>query len=258
MNGSAPARPHADHARAPTARAGKTFVFAALVYAAWVLATWLLEKRVGLLARFDPVDRSLYALIANVTVGTLLASAALGPAQPWRARPILFAALGVLGTIGVSRLVPTASREPVILLNAFAQVLPTSIAEVVVCWLAVGGAVRNATRPLGEWTATVMAIVAADVAFAAYHVAHSPPFDEPRMIAFLALPGLVVSVLVFVLRDRAIAILAQNLFAMIGVTKSVDPEVFRRPFVWAYALAALAVTAAVLALRAADRRTSPG
>lgn len=246
---------------ASVARTRKRFVGA--IYLAWIGATWLLEKRVGLFARYDPAGRTLYALLANVAIGTLLASAVARRsvlpekdgeregARPaaWRARPQLLILTAIVGGIVVVAAAPPAARVPVVLLNAFAQILPTSIAEIVTCWLLLGVAAHRAASRYGEVAATILAIIVADLSFALYHVAHSAPFDRPDMIAFLALPGLVTGIVVFVARDRVSAILVQNFFAMIGITKNADLDVFRHPFVWAYATAALAAASAVFALR---------
>ena len=232
------------------------------VYLMWLLATWLFEKRVNLFTRYDPAGRALYALLANVAIGTVIAGVGAratlraGQPVPWRTRPLLLALTAAVGGLVVTRAAPPAAREPLVLVNAFAQILPTSIAEVVVCWLLVGGAAREAAKRLGPVPATLIAVVVADVFFAVYHVAHSPPFDRPEMMAFLAIPGAVTGVLVFVVRDRAVAILGQNLFAMIGITRSADVGVFRHPFVWAYAVAIVAALAAFLALRPAGPRAS--
>lgn len=245
-----------DLGHALRARARKVFVVA--IWVLWVAATWALEKRVGLFMRYDPAGRTLYALVANVAIGTLLAgfAARRWAPTPWRTRPFVLALTAVLGGLVVAKAAPPAAREVVVLVNAFAQILPTSIAEVVTCWLLVGGAVHHGAKRLGAVPAKVLAIVVADVVFAVYHVAHSAPFDRPEMIAFLALPGLVTGVIVFVARDPVAAILAQNFLAMIGITKSADLDVFRHPFVWAYAVAVVAALAAREILRGECRRAN--
>jgi hypothetical protein len=243
-------------------------IFATGVYLLWLAMTWLLEKRVGLFMRHDPAGRTLYALLANVLIGTLLAGAVLAAgvalgthgrgagsssSLPWRARPFVLAFTLVAGGAIAIRATPPAARDTIVIVNAFAQILPTSIAEVVTCWLLVGGAVQASAMRLGRVPAILLGIAGADFAFAFYHIAHSAPFDRPEMMAFLMLPGLVTGGLVFVVRDRAVAILAQNLFALIGVTKNADASVFRHPFLWAYAVAIVAAAAAFLTLRWSDR-----
>jgi len=236
----------------PAPRALGRMLFAGGVYLLWVAATWFLEKRVGLFARYDPVGRTTYAVVANVLVGTVLAALAMRrierPFGEPRTRPLLLALVAIAGGAFVAKAAPPGARDPIVFVNAFAQILPTSIAEVVTCWLLVGAAVQLATRRAGRVPATVLGVLVGDLVFAVYHVAHSAPFDQPAMIAFLALPGLVTGVIVLVARDWTAGILAQNLFAMIGVTKSADLDVFRHPFVWAYAVAAIAVGVAVVAL----------
>lgn len=223
-------------------------LFAGAVYLLWLGATWSLEKQVSLFARYDPVGRAEYALVANVLVGTALAAVALRKVLGLRAelhvRPLLLAAIAIGGGLALVNAVPEGARSPIVLVNAFAQVLPTSIAEVVTCFLLVGKSAEAAATSMGKVPAAVVGVAAGDAAFAVYHFAHSAPFDQPAMVAFLALPGLVTALVLFVARDLVTAVLAQSLFAMIGVTKNADLDVFRHPFSWAYAVAAVAVAVA--------------
>ncbi len=223
------------------------------VYLVWCVTTWFLEKRVGLFARFDPLGRTLYAVVANIALGTMLAGSFVGRSERWRSSPVALVLTALLGGLAVVKMVPPGARDAVVLGNVFAQVLPTSIAEVTVCWLLVGGAVERWVLPRGKSIAVVAAIVVSDLVFALYHAAHSAPFDRPEMMAFLALPGLVVSLVVFVARDRILAMLVQNLFAVVGISKNLEASAFRHPFAWAYGVAALAALATLVALRASDR-----
>lgn len=235
--------------------------FAVALYVAWVAVTWLLEKRVGLFARYDPIGRSTYALVANVLVGTVVAAAAArrlpGALEGLRVRPLLLLALAIGGGVAMLNATPPAAREPTVLVNAFAQILPTSIAEVMTSFLLVGAVASSASRSMGKMAATAIGVLAGDAAFAVYHFAHSPPFDQPAMVAFLAMPGLVTALLVLVARDLVSAVLAQNLFAMIGITKNADLDVFRHPFFWAYAVAFVACVVAASVASSTPRARAP-
>ena len=69
------------------------------------------------------------------------------------------------------------------------------------------------------------------------------------MMLFLAIPGLVIGAIVFVARDVYVALVAQNFFAVLGILQNADTGTFRHPFVWAYAIAALAAAAFVASRR---------
>jgi hypothetical protein len=256
-----------ERARDSSERKAFAVVGAIGVYGIWVLATFMLEGRTRLLERFDPSGRALYAVVANILVGTVLALVAAranraaeglegSGARAWSRWLAVAITLGI-GASVVALAAPTSARDAVVLSNAFTQVLPTSIAEVVVCWMLVGGTARRLTSSAGRIGSTVLAVLVADVAFALYHVAHSPPFDQPRMMLFLALPGLVIGALVYVVRNVWVAIVAQSFFAVIGMVQNIDASAFRHPFVWAYALAALSVAVFAIMLAFAARRRPP-
>jgi len=75
--------------------------------------------------------------------------------------------------------------NPVVIINAFAQVLVGSIAEVLVCWAVVGslaGAILRDGR--GRWVSVILAALIASVLFGVFHFAHSPPFNTVALAAF--------------------------------------------------------------------------
>lgn len=206
-------------------------------YLAWTAATYLLEGRIRTLLRPDAVgDRLVYALVANVLVGTVLAlwvarqsvvsglftRERLGFASP---RRTLAAVLGG-GVTGLALFLvqdPT-STDPVVVTNAFAQVLTVSIAELVVCWALLGATVETWLRERGVTVAiaTWLAILLSSVAFGLYHVAHSPPFDEPETIAVLTVVGLGTGLFFFVGRSLYGALVFHNCMALFGVTRALD------------------------------------
>jgi len=241
----------------------RALALAFAMYVAWMLATFVLEGHRGLLLRFDPEGRALYALVANVLIGTIAASWVLRLAM--RSEIVHADAIGLVprrrivtlgGTVLASialllLLTPARTRHPIVLFNMFSQVLPTSIAEIVVCFMLLGGVTMGATRSLGRAWSILLALVVGDFAFAVYHVAHSPPFDQPAMMAFLAVPGLVTGAMLFVGRDLFAALLVQNVFAVVGMSRNVDTNVFQNPFVGVYVQAVLALVVLAVAMRTA-------
>jgi hypothetical protein len=86
-----------------------------------------------------------------------------------------------------------------------------------VCWALVGGTVAAALRPWNRAAAPVIGALAASLLFGVYHFAHSAPFNEPRMVAFLTGIGLVTSLWFFVSRDVYGTAVFHNFFAVTGV-----------------------------------------
>ena len=155
-------------------------------------------------------------------------------------------AAGVLGATLYLAQGP-ATTDPVVVSNAFAQVLPVSIAELVVCWVLVGGTVEGALaeRGVGDVVARPAALVVSAALFGAYHLAHSPPFDTPAMVGLLTLVGGVTGIVYFGGRTAYGALVLHACLALVGVTAAMAEagrlEALREP------QAALLVTA-VLAL----------
>jgi hypothetical protein len=147
---------------------------------------------------------------------------------------------GALG-FGLFMLQRPVSLDPIVLLNGFAQCLQTSIAEVLVCWLVVGGSVEALAQPKGKWVAMVLALVAANGLFGFYHFAHSAPFNQLSIVLLLMIPGLVTSLVYFLGRDIYAAILIQNYLGMIGVMRNMDLDFFRQPLYPLYALTLLSI-----------------
>lgn len=245
------------HVRAVSRNAIPVLGGALAVYALWALATWWFEGRLGLLQRPDPVARGVYVLVANLLVGlgasTVLLRRALRTGAVQRFRLGLRGWTATLAGTGIALVVGfllllalrPATLQPVALLNGFAQVLPTTIAEVVVCWMVVGGltwAVAERSG-LGRVPALVLAVVAADVTFGVYHFAHSAPFNTWQMSLFLMLPGLLTSAVFFGTRNVWAAVVIHNALGMKGVMDAADLTAFGRPLYPLLGLALLAVLA---------------
>lgn len=212
---------------------GRLVVFSLVLATLWTAATWLFEGRIQTLLRPEAVtDRIVYLVVANVLVGIVGTAGLLrwgrnigvlqDPAWPSGSRPRIVASISaglVLGA-GAYVLAPTPSHDPWVLINVFAQVLTVSLAEVWVCWLAVGLAVR-AWIPKG-WLATASAIVASAILFGLYHFGHSPPFGTWSMVGKLSLVGLLTGMFFFVTRDPWGTVVFHNGLGMIGVGQTLS------------------------------------
>jgi hypothetical protein len=199
-------------------------------YLAWVAATYLLEGLPGTLLRPEAVGlRLAYAGVASLLLGILLplwllgryVRAGFGTCEDFgfsgAGRVAVSVVLGALAGYALFAMNQNAPAHPMAVANAFAQVWVVSVAEVLVCWGLVGSAVEAALRPRSRVAAPVLAALAASVLFGVYHFAHSAPFNEPRMVAFLAGIGLVTSVWWFASRDVCGTAVFHNFFAVTGV-----------------------------------------
>ena len=205
--------------------AGASFGF----FLIWTIVTYLLEGRLLTFRRPEAVlDRFIYTLIANVLIGTVGSIILIR---------FLILQTGVshsslFGLIGVKRLIlgivlglvlglvfffikPFASRHPILILNAFSQVLVVSIAEVLVCWVLVGGSIANlGNNPIF----IILAVIISSFLFGMYHFGHSPPFNTFKMVMMLSMIGLFTGVFFFLTRSIYGAVLFHNFLGMKGVT----------------------------------------
>lgn len=203
------------------------------IFAVWMLATYLLEARVGTFLRPDTTNRFIYAVVANMLIGTIGSALVIraivrraefprvttyGIARPLRILVLVPLAAVLAGLFLVGQELPTS--DPVILANASAQVLVVSIAEVVVCWALFGAVLRNALGS-GSWSA-VIAVVSAALLFGLYHFAHSPPFDTPAMVLLLSGIGVATGMFFFLGGDLYSTIVLHNAFAIRGVIAALD------------------------------------
>lgn len=211
---------------------GKTLV-AVGTYAAWTAVTWLLEGRIQTLLRPEAtLDRVVYTGVANVLVGTILAlwlvrefvGSGLASREELGFRTLSRTLVAVLvaGALGVGLYLVQGppSTDPVVVTNAFAQVLPVSIAEIVVCWVVVGGSVVALlrSRDVDGYLARGVALVVSSTLFGLYHLAHSPPFNAPETIGVLTLVSLGTGAFYFAGRSVYGALVFHNFLALFGVT----------------------------------------
>jgi hypothetical protein len=204
------------------------------VYAVWVIVTYLLEGVPGTLRRPEAEAlRFVYTVVANVLVGTVVAmlllrrlitadvvtahAAGFGRATRRVAGVAIALVIGGSGYV----LQGAPSLHPVVMLNGFAQTLPVSAAEVLVCWSLVGAvsdaALRRRLRPV---TASIGAALVASLLFGVYHIAHSPPFNSVGMIVLLSAAGLATSLYFRLSGDVYATIVFHNFLALLGVLRA--------------------------------------
>lgn len=191
--------------------------------------TYLLEGRRLTFRRPEAaLDRFIYTLIANVLIGTIGSIILIryfilqtGVSHPsffgliGAKRLILGIALGLVLGLVFFFIKPFASRHPILILNAYSQVLVVSIAEVIVCWVLVGGSIGN----LGNNSIyIILAVIISSFLFGIYHLAHSSPFNTFKMVMMLSIIGFFTGVFYFLTRSIYGTILFHNFLGMKGVT----------------------------------------
>jgi len=254
-------------------------MMAAALYLAWVAATYVLEGLPRTLLRPEATAlRAVYALVANITVGlggsaivlvwvarrhpAAAAAAGFGHAR----RAIVGALVGAtLGGVTYWAQAPPP-RAPAVLINAFAQVITVSAAEVVVCWSVTAAVIAGAHPSLSARRARLLALGPGAVLFGLYHIAHSPPFNSAAMVGLLTGVGIVTGVFYVVSGDVHGTAVFHNFLALFGVLDAMERA--GRPAHFTHLQAplvvmALATLVVMLALHGAVRRarartTSPG
>lgn len=243
------------------------------LYLAWTVLTWILEGRIRTFLRpAATVDRLVYTGTANLLVGTLVALYLVGRLAPildgdpdrvgLRSIGRTVVGVGVAGVTGLGLYLAQGapSTDPVVVGNAFAQVLPVSIAEVVVCWVLVGGTLEAWLRRRGTarvWAVSTALFVSSGL-FGMYHLAHSPPFNSPAMIGLLTFVGFGTGLFFFLGRSLYGALVFHNFMALFGVTSALVAggriETYGQPVVPLVATAVVAFAVLVAAERRFVRR----
>jgi hypothetical protein len=250
-----------------SAAAAGTVLVVAAVYLVWAVATYLLEGGQGTLLRPDDhAGRLAYALVANVLAGTVLplwtlrtlaAQGAAGPRlAPFSNGSSTALSIGIAGMFILFMLLPLApvAQGTTAYLNAFAQVVPTSIAEVLVCWVLVGTAADASLGGHHPVAAGLLKWAAGATLFGFYHLAHSPPYNTWGMVAFLGGVGLVTGGYFLVSGELYGTLVLQSGFATVGVVASLSDAgalpVLRspQPGLYVTALGSVAVLVALDAL----------
>ena len=213
-----------------------TLTLAIALYLLWVAATYLLEGRILTLQRpEDYLARLLYAAVANILIGlggSVLIVRGLsnsGVISPRLAgfqgvgHAIITTTIGVLLGFALYALQGPPTFNPVVILNAYAQVLVGSVAEVLVCWAVVGSVSESLLlRGTGRWVAVILAAIIASILFGVYHFAHSPPFNTARVVVLLSVVGLITSLFFFVSRDVYGTIAFHNFLGIFGVIGALE------------------------------------
>jgi hypothetical protein len=268
--------PTMNTAAAPNTRMALTLAIG--LYLVWVLATYLLEGRIQIFLRPEAMSaRLFYALVANILIG--IGGSALVIRFLSRAGTISTEQAGFRGfghtaiaiVVGVAlglafyALQGAPSWNPIVLINAYAQVLVTSIAEILVCWAVVGSVSQALLQDRGRWVSLILAAIVASVLFGVYHFAHSPPFNTIPLVVILSVVGLVTSVFFFISRDVYGTIAFHNFSGILGVIRALEASgnlsVLESPIipllVMAVITVALLIAAHVLWLNSGAAPTPP-
>jgi hypothetical protein len=252
----------------------KLIAIALSIYIIWVAATYILEGRIHLFQKVDPIGRMAYVVIANIAIGTVLSAIAIRyllkaqlvkPEQlglnKSRLRTAAIIASAAAGGLALFMLQNPRTTEPIILFNAFMQVLPVSIAEVMVCWALIGSSFESLARNKnkGRIVSVIVGAIAASVLFGVYHYAHSPPFNQTSMVLFLMLPSIATAVTYFLGRSIYAAVIVQNFMGIVGVLAGLpNLDEYRQPMVPIYALSAVSVAALVILVSLMLKRVRMG
>jgi len=215
----------------------------------WTLSTYLLEGRLLTFLRPDAVvDRLIYILVANFIIGIGLSIVILRhlalknliSVQKAGFQSIkhtsITVVIGLVLGISIYFLQNPPTMHPVVILNAFFQVLSVTIAEILVCWVVIGSAFESGFENLGKYHSVIIAIILSSILFGLYHYAHSPPFNTIEMVSFLSFIGLFTGLFFFISRNVYATIVFHNFFGIKGVLQALDKadqlssyEVFHPP-----------------------------
>jgi hypothetical protein len=154
-------------------------------------------------------------------------------------------AIGVVLGFAFYALQGAPSWNPMVLINAYSQVLVGSIAEILVCWAVIGSVSQALLQDRGRWISVILAAIIASVFFGVYHFGHSPPFNTVPLVVFLSIIGLVTSVFFFVSRDVYGTIAFHNFLGITGVIGALEASgnlsAFESPILPLLVLALVAV-----------------
>jgi hypothetical protein len=143
------------------------------------------------------------------------------------------------------------SWNPIVLINAYSQVLVGSIAEILVCWAVVGSVSQALLQDRGRWISLILAALIASMFFGVYHFAHSPPFNTIPVVLFLTVVGLLTSVFFFASRDVYGTITFHNFLGILGVIRALEASgnlsAFERPIIPLLIMAVIAVALLIAA-----------
>jgi hypothetical protein len=241
-----------------------------VIYIIWTLATYLLEGRIYLLQRPDPLGRFTYTVTANMVIGIVITIWLLKPSISagfltirqlgFQSPKRILIAVTILGIFGFLLFIAQrpVSVDPIVIVNIFSQTLPISIAEVAICWAAIGTTFESVARNKGRIISIIFGAAIATILFGVYHFAHSPPFNEPGMVLFIMYPGILTSLVYFIGRDIYATIIFHNFQALFGVMMSVNVASFTQPIYPILILAVVSILVLVMLDLLLVRKTNLG
>ncbi len=208
----------------------KPILVAFIVFLTWMLATYLLEGYPHTFLNPDAtINRIVYIIFANFLIGLVFAILAIkymvaenqigiskAGFRSFKHSAIAVTAGFILG-ISIYFLQDPPTTHPVIILNAYFQVLSVSIAEIIVCWALAGTAFEAGFRKAGIRVAVIPALIVSSILFGLYHYAHSPPFNRIGLVLFLIFIGIFTGIFFFISRDIYGTIIFHNFFGIKGV-----------------------------------------
>lgn len=219
----------------------RTYFFTAIIlYLIWVTGTYLLEGRIATLHSGSNIDRFIYAAIVNIIIGTVISGILvinvhkeglftkkdIGFSSKKKSIFLILIVIVVSTIMFIFQSLPTTN--PIILLNGFAQVFPTSAAEVFVCWIVIGSAGKVISEKRRIFT-IISLITISSILFGIYHFAHSAPFNTLNMVVLLTVIGFLTSIFFYIGKDLYSTILFHNIMATNGVLGSMDLETMTGP-----------------------------
>lgn len=214
------------------------------LYLIWTTLTYLLEGlRKTFLKPVNSIDRVVYTLVTNVLVGTVgsllvikMFTGQAGifiPAFTTPIRTLTSIVAGIVLGLVLLALQKPATWEISVLIRGYSQTLVVSIAEVIVCWGVLGGAIALSATGLGGFGSKLVALLIASAAFGVYHFGHTAPFNSAKMVILLSVIGLFTGLFFLVTKDLFGTIIFHNFFAIKGVLDSLQArgllDQFRKP-----------------------------
>lgn len=219
--------------------ATKAVAVALLVYLVWFALTYLLEGWTHTFLRPEAVfEHEIYRvahfILANVIAGTILTVLTirfLGASRFINSRQagfrsfshtltsiVMGAVLGfIIYAFGLFGLKPP-SLDPVVMLNAYAQMLGGAIAATLVCWALVGTVFVSMTKQNGKVVSAIAGILTSSVLFGIYHLALAPPNNTFEAVIFTTvLVGVATSLFFFISYDIYGTIVFSNFQWTFGV-----------------------------------------
>ncbi len=209
------------------------------IYLVWFALTYLLEGWTHTFLQPEAVvEHEIYRVthfvVANVIVGTILTvlamrflaashfitftQAGFRSFSNTLTSIIMGAVMGfIIYALGLFGLKPP-SLDPVVMLNAYAQMLGGAIAATLVCWALAGTIFVSMTKQNGNVVSAIVGILMSSILFGIYHLALAPPNNTFEAVIFTTvLVGVATSLFFFISHDIYGTIVFSNFQWMFGV-----------------------------------------